>query len=211
MWIADWPGARADAVDRTRAALADSTVRPEAILPGTLRDALTQTRAERMLLVRAGDAPAPVALERLGQAVALASDANVITCDDDLLAPDGSGVAPRFRPGPSPDRWLACDDSGPMLVVNRAAAAAVAADGLAGGSTWRHDLALALAGRAGSGHAHMPSLLCHRGAGSQLQRLLDPETLERPLRDWAPAARVEPAGPALRRIRWPVAGARWST
>ena len=96
----------------TAAGLESSTLGPAAVLHGALDEALAQTRSERVLLVGAGDVLAPLALERLGQAARLAPDAHVITSDDDELDAAGRRRAPRFRPGPSPDRWLACDDSG---------------------------------------------------------------------------------------------------
>ena len=121
VWINGHPDQAAD----TRAALDAGTVRPAAILEGRC---LTRWRArapEHVALVRAGDRPAPTALERLGQAIALAPDAHVITCDDDQVSAAGVRGAPRLAPGPSPDRWLACDDSGAMLVVARERAASL--------------------------------------------------------------------------------------
>ena len=99
VWI---EGDDASAVARTRGALDGGTVRPAAVLQGAVADALSGNQAERMLLIRAGDTPAPLALERFGQAAALAPDAAVITCDDDELDGDEARSCPRFRPGPSP-------------------------------------------------------------------------------------------------------------
>ena len=192
------------AVGRTRAALAANTIAPAIVLDGSLRDALTGSRAARVVLVCAGDELAPLALERLGQAATLARDAAVITCDDDRLAHDGVRRAPRLRPGPSPDRWLAVDDSGPLLVVDRELAGGCL-DDLAGGSAWRHELALTLAGPGGEHQAHVPMLLCHRGAGARDAPALTPEAAERVLARWEPGARVEQAGP-VRRVRRPPAG-----
>lgn len=165
--------------------------------------AAAASRAEWIVLVRPGDRLAPLALERLGQAAALAPDAAVLTCDDDLLAPDGTRIEPRFRPGPSPDRWLAVDDSGPLLCVRTEALRALppsALDGDAAG--WRHALALRLAGRDGAGHAHVPLLLCHRGTPADA--LLPAAALEALLREQEPAARVERVG-HVRRVRRPLA------
>jgi GT2 family glycosyltransferase len=142
-------------------------------------------------------------LERLGQAAALAPDAAVLTCDEDEQLPGGTRRAPRFRPGPSPDRWLACDDSSGLLVVSRRRAAELIAElGFGGGG--RHALATALAGRDGSGHAHIPMLLCHRPADAG-QDPPDPAALGLALRSWEPAARLE-TGPDARRVRRPLDG-----
>jgi GT2 family glycosyltransferase len=201
--LAVWVEGDAEAAGRTRDALARGTRAPVALLGGSLADALARTRAERVVLLRAGDEPAPLAIERLGQAVALAPDADVLTCDDDELDSGRSRGGPRFRPGPSPDRWLACDDSGPLLVVSRERAAAVA-NRLHGGGAWRHELALSLAGAGAEGHAHVPLLLCHRGHGAPDPPVLAGEVLARTLARWEPRARVERAG-AVRRIRRPPA------
>jgi GT2 family glycosyltransferase len=199
IWIE--PG-EPDLVRRTQASLEVSTVRPEQILEGELAASLAQSRAPRVVLLRAGDVLAPLALERLGQAATLAPDALVITCDDDRLAADGSRDAPRFRPGPSPDRWLACDDSGPLLAVARRRAQ-TALESIDNSRGWRHRLALTLAGRAGRYHAHAPLLLCHRGADVADDPQLDPATVQSLLADWEPGARVEPVGP-IRRVRRPI-------
>jgi GT2 family glycosyltransferase len=170
-----------EAMDASLRSLAASTVGAIDVLHGPLPFALGDSRAERLVLLRAGDQLAPLALERLGQAGLLAPDAAVLTCDDDRLARDGSRSEPTFRPGPSPDHWLAAEDSGPLLVVAREPAAA-AAGSIAGGEGWRHQLACALAGPGGERHAHVPLLLCHQGLGAP-----------------SPGAEV-------RRSRWPIAG-----
>jgi GT2 family glycosyltransferase len=201
--LAVWIDGEGDAATRTRAALERATVAPAVLLNGPLEAALAGTRCERVMLVRAGDEPAPLALERLGQAAALAPDAAVITCDDDELSPAGVRHSPRFRPGPSPDRWLACDDSGPLLVVQRQPAAVLVGE-LAGGDAWRHELALILAGPGGGEHAHVPLLLCHRASGAPITPPLSPGATARALARWEPSARVEQAG-AVRRVRRPPA------
>jgi GT2 family glycosyltransferase len=184
---------------RSRASAAAGTRAPVAVLHGPLEEALTTTTADRVLLMRAGDVVAPLALERLGQAAAMAPDAVVITCDDDCLDADARRHAPHFRPGPSPDRWLACDDSGPLLVVDRERAAGLLGE-LRGGPAWRHELALALAGHAGEGHAHVPMLLCHRGGDVPDPPRLEPGAVGGILARWEPGARVEASGP-VRRVR----------
>jgi GT2 family glycosyltransferase len=196
VWIGDGD---IEALLRTRESLRNSTATPAAILGGPLENALANTRAERVVLVRAGDVLAPLALDRLGQAAALALDAAVITCDDDRLDAAARRHDPTFRPGPSPDRWLACDDSGPLLVVLRERAAAVAGD-LAGGLSWRHELALRLAGPGGEGHAHVPVLLCHRGSGASDPTPLEATVLTEVLRSWRLVADVDVAD-GHRRVR----------
>jgi GT2 family glycosyltransferase len=179
--------------EQTRHALEGGTTVPASLLDGPLADALATTRAEHVLLVRGGDEPAAIALERFGQAAALAPDADVITCDDDALTPGRARQAPRFRPGPSPDRWLACDDSGPMLMVRREPAAAVAG-ALGADPAWRHELALRLAGHGGERHAHVPVLLCHTGAASSDPPALSAAVVEDILTRIEPGARVRANG-----------------
>src|ERR1019366_6640789 len=83
VWIDGDPDS--EAVARTRGALGLGGGNPAALLQGSLAQALGETRLDRVVLIRAGDEPAPIALERLGQAVIMAPDAVVITCDDDRL------------------------------------------------------------------------------------------------------------------------------
>ena len=71
-------------------------------------------------------------------------------------------------PGPSPDRWLACDDSGPLLVSLANAPRRLLE--LSTAPAWRHQLALALAGPAGEGHAHVPLILCHQAPAPRPSR-----------------------------------------
>jgi GT2 family glycosyltransferase len=203
VWIDDGDEA---ALARTRAALDDGTVAPAAVLAGPLGDALAESRVEQVLIVRAGDRPAPLALERLGQAAALAPDAVVITCDDDEMANGEIRSSPRFRPGPSPDRWLACDDSGPMLLVSREAALAALAGraNVHGSGAWRHEVALTLAGVGSEQHAHVPLLLCHRAPGWK-EPTSPAEAVAHVLAAWEPAARLESDG-EVRRVRRPLIG-----
>jgi O-antigen biosynthesis protein len=198
--IAVWIEGEGGSASRTRDALAGGTVRPAGLLGGSLEDALVRTRCEYLALVRAGDSPAPLALERLGQAASLAPDAGVITCDDDVIDRAGARSAPRLRPGPSPDRWLACDDSGALIVVRRNQAAAALGE-LHGGPGWRHELALVLAGPDGSGHAHVPMLLCHRELDLPHPPPLDAWVVSR----YSGGASVEWAQ-GVRRVRRAIAG-----
>jgi GT2 family glycosyltransferase len=169
-----------------------------------LEQAMQSTRIAQIALIRAGDILAPLALERLGQAVELAGDAAVFTCDDDRLSAAGIRHSPRFRPGPSPDHWLADDDSGPLLVVAREEALAARSQ-LSGGPSWRHELAIALAGADGAGHAHVPLLLCHRGPDVSDAPGLTAAELEQHLRRRTPGARVEQQG-TVRWVRWGIHG-----
>jgi GT2 family glycosyltransferase len=202
--LAAWIEGDGPQAQDTRDALTAGTAAPVEILGGALADALAGTRSEHVLLVRAGDIPAPLAIQRFGQALTVAPDAAIVTCDEDALSPGGNRSDPRFRPGPSPDHWLACDDSGSMFVVGRAAAAAQLAALDLAEQGWRHELALGLAGPGAESHAHVPLLLCHRAAGHEIPRL-SPAAAERAVARSAPGARVQAAG-GVRRIRRPLAG-----
>ncbi len=158
-----------DDAARTRDALSAGTVPPAAVLDGALSDALAAVRAEHLVLMRAGDIPAPLALERLGQAAAMAPDARVITCDEDQLgdrwgAPITASAAGAFaRPLAGLRRQRDAARRGPEP-------AAALLDGLGAGTSFGHELALALAGPEGGQHAHVPLLLCHRAAGDPRSR-----------------------------------------
>ncbi|MDX6673543.1 MAG: O-antigen biosynthesis protein [Solirubrobacteraceae bacterium] len=139
----------------TRASLERQTVAPASVLEGMAADALPGMRAERVLLLAAGDALPPQALERLGQAAALAPDAALITFDEDRLDADGERRDPVIRPGPSPDALAERDVAGSAFVVAREVALPAGVD------DERHALARALAGSGGAGQAHVPLVLRH--------------------------------------------------
>jgi O-antigen biosynthesis protein len=202
--LAVWVEGDGERAQRSKVALQSSTQRPVTVLGGPLAQALQSTRSTHIALVRAGDVLAPLALERMGQAISLAPDASVLTSDDDALDLLGRRHSPRFRPGPSPDHWLAADDSGALLVVAREAALSTLSQ-LTGPQGWRHELALRLAGPDGTGHAHVPLLLCHRGFDVDGPSLATAAQLEGVLADWHPGARLELA-PDVRRVRWGIAG-----
>jgi GT2 family glycosyltransferase len=193
-----------DALQATRRALEAATRSPVGVLGGPLEQALAQTRAERVLLVSAGDALAPLALERFGQAAVLAPGADVITCDEDEVDGGGRRHRPRLRPAPSPDWWLACDASGASLLVAREAAAA-ALTNLSGDRAWRHELALALCGPAGERAAHVPMILTHRAAGAPASAPLAAQAVQRIVGEWGAGARVQRDGD-IRWVRRPVRG-----
>jgi GT2 family glycosyltransferase len=167
--------------------------------------ALEGAGEEWVLLTAPQDTLSPLAVERFGQAVALAPGATLITCDEDELTPAGARVSPRLRPGPSPDLMLACDGFGAALCVARAAALEALAR-CEEGPAWRYELALRLAGPDGAGHAHTPVILCHRGAGATAPGdAAETGAAQRVLSDRGePGARVEAIGPRRRRIRRPV-------
>jgi O-antigen biosynthesis protein len=198
--MAVWIDGDGPAAEQTRRGLEHGTVGPSALLSGDLGDALANCREERVALLQAGDVPALLALERLGQAARLAADAAVLTCDEDELSPAGARRSPHFRPGPSPDRWLACDDSGRLLVVSRRRTLELIGklDSRAGS---RHPLALALAGPGGHGHAHVPMLLCHRSSHARPGRS-SLDAVSATLRLWEPDAVLEQArdGRRVRRL-----------
>ncbi len=138
----------------TRASLERQTVAPASVIEAPLTDALDRTRAPWLLALAPGDRLTAHALERLGQAATLAPDAALLTFDDDVLDPAGRRLAPRLRPGPSPDLMLARDVTGGSLCVRRERVTAGTAAG--------HALAVALARPDGAGHAHVPLILRHR-------------------------------------------------
>jgi len=152
------PGGGGD-VQATRDSLQSQTVGAAHVLEGTPSEALRETWAPWLVLLRAGDRLAPSALLRLGQAVTLAPGAAVVTCDDDVAGRGGQRSAPRFGPGPSPDAILATDQTGPPVLVAREPA--LDADA-APGPGWELELLLALAGPGAGGHAHVPQVLVHR-------------------------------------------------
>lgn len=159
----------------TQASLRGQTVRCAHTGEYSIVRALQESRAPWIVLIRSGDRLAPTALERLGQAATLASDAAVITCDDDIIDRKGRRSRPVLHPGPSPDLWLERNPDFALVVVARAAA--LAASG-AGGQGW--SLFSCLAGRDGAGHAHVPLVLCHR-PGSR-RGASQPESGERRVR-----------------------------
>ena len=202
--LAVWVEGEGEAVTRTIRALESSTRPPVAVLTGSFEPAMQSTRVPHVALVRAGDVLAPLALERLGQAVSLAPDAAIFTCDDDRLDSGGSRHRPHFRPGPSPDHWLAVDDCGPLIAVARERALSPLPR-VSDGGAWRHELAIALAGWDGGGQAHIPLLLCHQAPDASEPETLSAGELERQLKDHAPSARVEEDG-MVRRVRWGISG-----
>jgi GT2 family glycosyltransferase len=202
--LAVWIDGAGPAAERTRISVMSGTRPPTQILSGPLGQALAATRDQRVVLVRAGDELAPQALERIGQAARLAPDAAIITTDSDQLDASGTRSAPQLRPGPSPDHWLAWNDSGPLLTVDRVRALEQPA-ALDGEPSRRHELALRLAGPRSAEHAHVPQLLCHQAAQTASADLPDAEGAARVLREWEPSARLEP-GAACHRVRRPVRG-----
>jgi GT2 family glycosyltransferase len=200
--LAVWIEGGGDLAARTRASVQAGTRPPTRILDGPLATALAAVRDERVVLLRAGDELAPLALERLGQVARMAPDAAVITADSDQLGPGSRRRAPRLRPGPSPDHWLADDACGPLLTADRRLALELAGE-LGAGPGWWHELALRLAGPASARHAHVPMLLCHQRLGHGDRPGLSPAGLERILGGWEPGARAQMAGD-VRWVRRPV-------
>jgi GT2 family glycosyltransferase len=170
----------------TRASLQRQSTAPADVIEAPLADALGRTRAPWLVVLPAGDRLAEHAVERLGQAARLAADARLITFDDDALDRFGRRVAPRLRPGPSPDLLRDCDLTGGALCLRP--------DRVGPGhdldpGAGRHALALALAGDAGAGHAHVPLVLRHRaspgradGCGGADRSALAAGWMRRPLR-----------------------------
>ncbi len=197
----------ADGAGATRAALDASTVAPAAVLDGEDPAALLQAAASaHVLLVEAGDVLAPLALERIGQALALAPGARVVTCDHDTADASGKRSDPRLFPGPSPDLLLVRDLTGAAICVEREAALAALAHGPLEVGEWRYDLALRLTGDDGSGQAHVPLLLVHRRPGAPAgDAASQRRAAERALAAAGePDAHVEDTGDGRRRVRRPL-------
>jgi GT2 family glycosyltransferase len=201
--VAVWVDGAGAGAERTWASVRSGSRAPAALLRGPLTSALAETRAEFVLLARAGDVLAPLALERFGQGATLAADARVVTCDEDRLDAGLRRHAPIFRPGPSPDHWLACDDTSRTLLVRREAAAALVSR-LSSEHAWRHELAIRLAGNAGETAAHVPILLSHMAASTPPPPV-SPEVVLGMLREREPVTTVE-VGNGVRRVRRPISG-----
>jgi GT2 family glycosyltransferase len=162
-------------------------------------------REPLIAIARPGSQVSPRDLERLGRAAALAPDAAVITCDDDELSRGGRRTNPRLHPGPAPDYLLSSGSEPPLLVV-RPARAAQAAGQLGGGAPLL-ELLLRLGGPDGSGHAHVPQILCHREQG---QAMPPPDAhaaaARTALQAWGEAAaRIEATSSGGRRVRRAIA------
>jgi O-antigen biosynthesis protein len=197
------PGGGGDA-EATRDSLRSQTAAPAHVLEGTPTEALGETWAPWLVLLRAGDRLAPHALLRLGQAVTLAPDAAVLTCDSDVMGRGGQRSAPRLGPGPSPDGVLATDQAGPPVLVAREPALEAEA---APGPAWELELLLELAGPAAAGHAHVPQVLVHRTRQPPADQQLLAAVAQRALhRRGDASARVEAAPTGQRRVRRAVSG-----
>ncbi len=146
-------------VARTHASIARQTVAPLTTDAGSAHALLTAATGP-LLLVDAGDELAPLAVERLGQALTLAPDAvTVLSCDEDVLDADGARRRPQLRQGPAPDGQLARGACGGALVVRPDR---LPEGALADPATSRRRLATVAAGRGAEHHAHVPLLLLHR-------------------------------------------------
>jgi GT2 family glycosyltransferase len=133
-----------------------------AVVEGDPRRLLGEVRAPWAAVIAAGDRLGRGALRGLGQAAALAGDAAVLTCDDDVLDRSERRKYPRCFPGPSPDLMRERDLTGSLIAFATRRLPARVADSPA----WRYEVALRLAGHVAAGHAHVPFVLCHRAAGS---------------------------------------------
>jgi O-antigen biosynthesis protein len=171
----------------THASLRAQSAGAAQVLECPLRQAVAESRARWLVVMAAGDRLAPRALERLGQAAALAPDARVVSCDEDVAGDNGRRREPRLHPGPSPDALAAGTIAPPVVLVAREAAAAVLADGPGG----ERELLTALAGPGGGGHAHLPQILLHRAAPPAPRD----QTSAVPVR--SPALATEPAVEAI--------------
>ena len=149
-----------DSSPRALSSLARQSTSCAAILECSPAEALSSSRTSWLLFVDGSDSLAPIAIERLGQAAALAPEAALITCDEDEAGRLGR-TRPRVRPGPSPDFLLETDIAGRVICVRRDRVT-----DLPGGPAWRYELALRLAGTDGRGQAHVPAILRTSRPGS---------------------------------------------
>jgi GT2 family glycosyltransferase len=129
----------------------------ETVAVGGLED------ADAPWVILADAALAPLARERFGQAAALAPDALVITCDEDVIDAAGRRSDPRVYPGPSPDTQRSGRAPLAALCVRRDAALEALRE-IPDGPARPWELLMRLAGPDGAGHAHVPVILAHRSA-----------------------------------------------
>jgi GT2 family glycosyltransferase len=161
-------------------------------------DPRTETRAPWLLVADGDDRLAPLAVERFGQAAALASDVTLLTCDEDDQGRLGR-VNPRVRPGPSPDLLVESNIAGGMLGVRRDSVGHLPA-----GPAWRYALALTLAGPDSAGHAHIPLILRHAGRARR-DGTAELEAARSVLTERDPGLRVDVVG-GQRRVRRAIRG-----
>jgi GT2 family glycosyltransferase len=183
---------------RAQSSLERQSVAPAEVIRAFPAEALSSTRAPWIMFLAEDDELAPIAIERLGQAVALAPDVALLTCDEDDRTRLGR-ANPRLRPGPSPELLAESDVAGGLLCVRRERVRHLPA-----GRAWRYELALRLAGADGGGHAHVPAILRHAGS-ARPQLTAELEAVRSVLAERDPAVKVEVRG-ARRRIRRRVAG-----
>ncbi len=146
------------------------------VVEGDPRMAIGEVRAPWVAVIAAGDRLGHNALRRLGQAAALAPDAALLTCDDDVLDRAGERRVPRCFPGPSPDHMRERDLTGSLIAFATEHLPAR----LGHQAAWRYELALRLAGSSSAGHAHVPLILCHRASGDASRPLAPAYTSLRP-------------------------------
>ena len=122
------------------------------------------TTADFVVALDAGDDLVPQALFELAEHIARTKNIDVIYSDEDRLTPAGP-ADPAFKPDWSPEYLCPACTLGKLLAMRRSAVQAAGGyrDGLDGAH--EYDLALRLT-ESGSGVAHVPAVLCHRGGAS---------------------------------------------
>ncbi|NKE47101.1 glycosyltransferase [Roseomonas frigidaquae] len=89
----------------------------------TLAQAVAAAEGEFLTVLEPGDALAPEALAELVLALRAAPDLDMVFADEDAIAPGGQRMAPRFKPGWSPEPLRASDSVGRPAFLRRSAIA----------------------------------------------------------------------------------------
>jgi GT2 family glycosyltransferase len=125
-------------------------------------------RGEFVALVGAADELAPGALGAVAEAIAKASDLDVVYTDEDRIDPAGERYAPSLKPAWSPDLILGCDYIGHLAAIRRSLVAELG--GLRPGfdTAAEYDLVLRATERARS-VAHVTGVAYHRRQAARPQ------------------------------------------
>jgi GT2 family glycosyltransferase/glycosyltransferase involved in cell wall biosynthesis/predicted SAM-dependent methyltransferase len=103
----------------------DSRVSNAAVDTGSVFDAanatVTNSASDQVVVLRSGDVLRPDCLFTIASAVHQDPLLEVVIWDDDVVGPDGSRTAPRFRPSFSPEMLLGADYIGGACAIRRRA------------------------------------------------------------------------------------------
>ncbi|WP_439594860.1 glycosyltransferase [Falsiroseomonas sp.] len=147
-----------------RAALRDGLRRageaPVEPVGTTLAEAIAAAEGEFLTLLDPGDALAPEALAEVAIALQAQPDLDLVFADEDAIAPGGQRMAPRFKPGWSPEPLRSLDSVGRPFFLRRSR---LAQPGTALAMVRQVALARPEAVR------HIPAVLLHRAAPAPLE------------------------------------------